>query len=171
MRKILQIGLALAFTISLVNVAMADEFDPIAELANNDALLGLDLPSDFENFDPLEIPAEIAEPTENEEAATKSELVIPPAIPTNVGSGGALGEEAVADTTPTITSNFYTPTPSQLYSPTAAGVSVVDTTYRYDLHASARAELTPTGPIATFVLSALVALGLAFMLRKKFVNV
>lgn len=100
MSKILKISIAFILTFALTNVTLAATFDPLADAAtNSDALLGLDLPADFGDLDPLTIPA-TTEPT-----------TPPPTVPVT--------------TTPTITPTPTVPTPTTppaaIVAPTMAG--------------------------------------------------
>lgn len=174
MQKILTIGIALALTIAFTNLALAAEFDPIADLASGDALLGLDLPTDFTDLEPIETPSEVEEePVET--APTQTEPVTTLQLPatTTTGSGGAIGEEvlpAVPATQPA-TQDFSTPASQQFLTSHPASTSIVDASYDYSRNTASRAQLTPTGPVATLVVAVLAALGLTVLLRKKFVHV
>lgn len=173
MQKLLKISVALALMISFANITLAEDFDPIADLSNYDALLGLDLPTDFEDLDPLEIPAEIDEPETL--PTNETETTTTPTITTTIGSGGAIENEVeatnqnLATTTPS--QNFYTPTPSQFFNSEIGSTSIADASYNYSSYSAARSQLTPTGPAATLAFAVLAAIGLAWIFRKKIVNV
>lgn len=171
MRKLLKIGFSLAIAISLANTTLAEEFDPISDLANSDPILGLDLPSDLGDLEPLEIPATITP-----EAPLAENEVIEPTLPQNpisatAGSGGSLDDETEVAPLPTSTQGFYTPTPSSFFNSQIAGPSITNISHDYSSYYPVRTQLTPTGPAATLALALTAAIGLAIFLRKKFQNV
>ncbi len=140
MSKILKIGVACALTCALTNVTLAATFDPLADAAtNSDALLGLDLPTDFGNLDPLTIPATTdpttptttvpvtntptTTPTTTTATTTATTTTVPTTTvtPTTVGSGGALDGTSEPQTSAktvsvsqkkTTNQNLMTPMPS-----------------------------------------------------------
>ncbi|MFH0834394.1 MAG: hypothetical protein V2A63_03325 [Patescibacteria group bacterium] len=201
MLKFLKIACALVLVIPCVNLAYAADdmlgldlpsgLDPLAlsdtteplptpQFANSDLLLGLDLPSDLGDLNTPTAPtiAESVTPPVGTPAISTA-----PTIPTTAGSGGAIGDEPVAThpaapatpTTSTTTQTFYTPTPSTLFNTQIASASLLDSQYDYSLHATttakSKAKLAETGPAATLAFAIFGAIGLAFLLRKKLLNV
>ncbi|MFA6458623.1 MAG: hypothetical protein WCV72_04545 [Patescibacteria group bacterium] len=195
MSKILKIGVACALTCVLTNAALATEFDPITDITDSNALLGLDLPTSFdEDLNALTIPepVEVAEPTPVIETNDPVdyfpvETTTPTALLTTIGSGGALGveDEEPAPTKTLVTPHkqianqlLATPTPSSFSnsemlsavsgSMISGNIMSSSTVHNYGLHSSAtKSQLAETGPAETLAFACGAAIGLAIFIRRK----
>lgn len=165
--------LVFALTVLSMNVALAEEFDPVADLQSGDTFLGVDLPEDFDP-EPDAVSADYPVTTVPEDSAPSS---TPQFTEAGTGSGGIL--ETASTPTETAALGYRPNVPPFNGQPLMTSLATVAPVVSYESAPSevpafsykaylTNPELAPTGPEAAVTLALLTALGVTlFYFRKK----